>query len=133
MKVILRYLVLPLAVVTGAAILLVWAVKLFPVYAWSILGILLAGALISGVKHVRSERLAGWRFKHLGRDQVCYEELRNGRWERILLDGERQMAGDVHHIIYLDNAVFPDWAATRREEIIARVKTKCQPPDYAYE
>jgi hypothetical protein len=131
MRAILRYLVLPVAVVIAVGVLLVWSVKLFPVYALSVIALATAGALIRGWLHASDERDAGWRVRHHGRDQICYEELRNDRWDRIIFDGS-MLTGHCHHEIYLNACVIPDWAASRREEIIVRMQTKFSPPGYRY-
>ena len=77
----------------------------------------------------------GWRVGHRGRDEMYYEELREGRWERIPISGEMLM-GRAHHVIYFASPrewlAYPDWARHRRAEIIARVKSEFRPPDYEY-
>ncbi len=77
----------------------------------------------------------GWRVGHRGRDEMYYEELRDGRWERIRISGEMLM-GRAHHVIYFaspsDWLAYPDWARHRRDEIVARVKSAFRPPDYEY-
>jgi len=76
-----------------------------------------------------------WRVGHVGRHSMYYEELRNGRWERLELDGEMLM-GRAHHIIYFGNCEDwkrrPDWALGRRDEIIDRIKGAFRIPDYEY-
>lgn len=77
----------------------------------------------------------GWRVGHRGRDEMYYEELRDGRWERIPISGEMLM-GRAHHVIYFASPrewlAYPDWARHRRTEIVARVKSEFRPPDYEY-
>lgn len=77
----------------------------------------------------------GWRVGHRGRDEMYYEELREGRWERIPISGEMLM-GRAHHVIYFASPrewlAYPDWARHRRAEIVARVKSEFRPPDYEY-
>lgn len=77
----------------------------------------------------------GWRVGHRGRDEMDYEELRDGRWERIPISGEMLM-GRAHHVIYFASPrawlAYPDWARHRRDEIVARVKSEFRPPDYEY-
>jgi hypothetical protein len=76
-----------------------------------------------------------WRVGHTGRDQMFYEERRDGAWQRIVIDGEMLM-GVAHHVIYFRPAeswtTYPAWAADRREEIIARIKREFCAPDYEY-
>ena len=77
----------------------------------------------------------GWRVGHRGRDQMVYEEHREGRWQWVVLDGEMQM-GRAHHVIYFASAEtwlrYPEWARHRRDEIIARIKSQFREPDYEY-
>lgn len=76
-----------------------------------------------------------WRVGHRGRDQMYYEELVDGRWERIEVQGEMLM-GRAHHVIYFASPAawsqYPAWAQGRRDEIIARVKSEFREPDYEY-
>jgi hypothetical protein len=78
----------------------------------------------------------GWRVGHQGRDVMFYEELRDGTWMRIPIEGEMLM-GQAHHVIYFASPQrwlkYPEWAHHRREEIIARIKSEFRPPDYLYE
>jgi hypothetical protein len=77
----------------------------------------------------------GWRVGHQGRDQMYYEELRDGSWERIDIDGEMLM-GPAHHVIYFAAPerwrAYPAWARERRDEIIARITSEFREPDYEY-
>jgi len=78
----------------------------------------------------------GWRVGHQGRDRMYYEELRDGAWERIDIDGEMLM-GRAHHVIYFASSEawlrYPAWARGRREEIIARITSEFREPDYEYD
>jgi hypothetical protein len=78
----------------------------------------------------------GWRVGHIGRDGMYYDELRNGRWRRLRLDGEMLM-GRAHHVIYFRNCAewksYPEWAQGRRDEIVDRIKTAFRMPDYEYD
>ena len=66
---------------------------------------------------------------------MYYEELRDGRWERIDIDGEMLM-GRAHHVIYFATPErwlqYPAWAKNRRDEIIARITSEFREPDYEY-
>ena len=66
---------------------------------------------------------------------MYYEELRDGAWERIDVDGEMLM-GVAHHVIYFASPErwreYPPWASQRRDEIIARIKSEFREPDYEY-
>jgi hypothetical protein len=72
-----------------------------------------------------------WRVGHKGRDAMYYEEFTDGLWRRIEIDGEMLM-GRAHHIIYFVSTHFPGWAAGRRDQIVARIKSAFCPPDYEY-
>ena len=37
---------------------------------------------------MKTDERRGWRVGHEGRDQMYYEELHHGTWERIDVDGE---------------------------------------------
>ena len=83
---------------------------------------------------VENEEL-GWRVGHRGRDQMFYEEHHDGAWQRIEIDGE-MLTGPAHHVIYFADEetwrFYPEWARHRRDEIIARVKSRFREPDYEY-
>lgn len=76
-----------------------------------------------------------WRVGHSGRDQMYYEELRDGEWERLAIDGE-MLTGRAHHVIYFASPErwlrYPSWAHGRRDEIIARITSEFREPDYEY-
>ena len=72
-----------------------------------------------------------WRVGHIARDAMFYEELHEGEWRRVVIDGE-MLIGRAHHVIYFTSTKFPDWAIARRHEIIARIKSEFRPPDYEY-
>jgi hypothetical protein len=79
--------------------------------------------------------LQGWRVGHQGRDQMYYEELHDGVWRRIDIDGEMLM-GPARHVISFASPgrwqEFPEWARDRRAEIIGRITSEFRPPDYEY-
>ena len=78
---------------------------------------------------------ADWRVGHSGRDMMYYEEQHHGSWQRLDIDGE-MLTGRAHHVIYFPSAAtwqgHPEWARQRREEIIARIKSRFCEPDYEY-
>jgi hypothetical protein len=82
-----------------------------------------------------AEGRRGWRVGHQGRDRMFYEELRDGTWERIDVDGE-MLTGRAHHVIYFASPerwqAYPEWARGRRAEIIARITSEFREPDYEY-
>jgi hypothetical protein len=67
---------------------------------------------------------------------MYYEEQIDGTWQRIEVQGEMLM-GPAHHVIYFASPAawerYPEWARGRRDEIIARIKSKFHPPDYEYQ
>jgi hypothetical protein len=81
------------------------------------------------------DEVRGWRVGHQGRDEMFYEEWRNGNWERLHISGEMLM-GRAHHVIYFASTErwldYPEWARHRREEIIGRIKSMFRAPDYEY-
>lgn len=66
---------------------------------------------------------------------MYYEELRDGSWQRISIDGE-MLLGRAHHVIYFASPktwlLYPEWARHRRAEIIARIQSQFREPDYEY-
>lgn len=77
----------------------------------------------------------GWRVGHRGRDMMFYEELVDGVWQRLEIDGE-MLTGRAHHVIFFDGparwASKPAWARHRRDEILGRIKSEFRAPDYEY-
>jgi hypothetical protein len=84
---------------------------------------------------MKTEEQRGWRVGHRGRDQMYYEELHQGVWERIDIDGE-MLTGRAHHVIYFATPErwlgYPPWARDRRAEITARITSEFREPDYEY-
>ena len=66
---------------------------------------------------------------------MYYEEQYSGGWRRLEINGE-MLIGRAHHVIYVPSAEawqrYPEWARHRREEIISRIKSRFQPPEYEY-
>ena len=83
----------------------------------------------------QAEPTGSWRVGHTGRDMMFYEERHEGGWRRIDIDGE-MLTGRAHHVIYFADAetwqAYPVWARDRRDEIIARIKSRFTEPDYEY-
>ena len=136
MKVALQFIALPLLVLVaiGVGIKFAWAYS--PALVLVALGSLVLIGLICGFLLKRADLERGWRVGHQGRDGMFYEEMIDGRWERIPIDGE-MLCGDAHHVIYFPTQrewdAMPEWTRGRRSEIIARIKTIFTPPDYEYE
>jgi hypothetical protein len=94
----------------------------------------------AGTARAKSDRQAaeaarGWRVGHEGRDGLYYEERRDGRWQRLDIDGE-MLLGETHHAVYLASPGrwrhYPDWARDRRDEIVARIRSEFRVPEYDY-
>lgn len=66
---------------------------------------------------------------------MFYEEKHGGQWLRLDIDGE-MLTGAAHHVIYFRSAegwkACPGWARHRRDEIIARIKSRFHAPEYEY-
>ncbi|MCP5558996.1 MAG: hypothetical protein H7A55_14725 [Verrucomicrobiaceae bacterium] len=77
-----------------------------------------------------------WRAGHRGRDMMYYEEQIAGVWQRLDIDGE-MLIGRTHHVIYFASPEswqsYPEWARSRRDEIIDRIKSEFREPDYEYQ
>jgi hypothetical protein len=67
---------------------------------------------------------------------MYYEELHEGEWRRLDIDGE-MLVGPAHHVIYFGSRASwsqkPEWARGRRDEIIGRIKSASPIPDYEYQ
>ena len=67
---------------------------------------------------------------------MYYEEFIDGSWQRLDLDAE-MLCGRAHHLIYFASPEqwqrYPDWAQGRREEIIARIKSRLGHTNYEYD
>ena len=77
----------------------------------------------------------GWRTQRVGRDELVYEELVDGAWKSLPIDGE-MLTGASDFAIYFDSAErwaeYPSWARERRDEIISRIRQDCPAPRYEY-
>ena len=82
------------------------------------------------------DSIGDWRVRHVGRDGLLYEEFRDGAWVGFAVEGE-MLVGRPHHVIYFGSPQewrhYPEWAQGRRDEIIARIKSRLRPPDYQYD
>jgi len=113
-----------------------WVFKQFPLSASVGLFLLLICGLINSLLARRKDRRRGWRAGRIGRDEIYYEELRGGSWQKIIIHGEMLTTKKPKHRIYFTSAgewqKHPDWARDRRDEIFSRVKSTLQVPDYEY-
>lgn len=85
-----------------------------------------------------ADRRRGWRAGHRSRDSLFYEEIVEGRWQRIIIDGQMPFSScDVRHIVWFPSETewtkLPDWTMGRRDLILQRMKQELAPPDYKYE
>jgi hypothetical protein len=110
------------------------------IVGWVVVGVLALAALGSIFYHARlwwTLRTDGWTVEHSGRDRIVYREVVRGRLEDFVLDGEMLM-GTPHHVVYVPGAekwehTAPAWARGRREEIVARIRSRLREPGYEYE
>ena len=136
MKATLQFIVLPLLVLAAIGVSIKFAWDYSPTLVLTVLGALVLIGLIRGFLIRRADLERGWRVGHQGRDSMFYEEMIDGRWERIPIDGE-MLCGDAHHVIYFPSEsewnAMPDWTRGRRSEIVARIKTIFTQPGYEYQ
>jgi hypothetical protein len=136
---IFRLVIIPLFVFIGGAFLVVTVACLHPLYfsigAGTAFAILFPLYRIKRRATEKKESQRGWRVGHFGRDSMFYDELVDGSWQRLQIDGE-MLTGRAHHIIYFATEAewmnYPAWAQNRRDEIISRIKSEFREPDYEY-
>ena len=131
MKVIFRYITLPFLVFGLTCILFIAALWTFPSYTIGVFLVLILWVWLKAFWNRRRNKARGWRVGHKGRDQMYYDELREGKWKRINIDGE-MLVGKAHHVIYFSSIKFPEWAKSHSQEIITRIKSEFSPPGYEY-
>jgi hypothetical protein len=88
------------------------------------------------VRRYYSLRFRGFWVTREGRDAIEYQELHNGKVERLTIDGEMMVGAP--HVVYVPTAeewqrTMPGWAQGRREEIIENVKRKLGTKNYEYD
>ncbi len=71
-----------------------------------------------------------------GRDNIRYEERRDGSIRQLTISGEMMAVGP--HVIYIPSeekwrSDVPEWATTRREEILSRVQDVLGRKNYEYD
>ncbi len=79
----------------------------------------------------------GWYVEHNGRCGIFYYELYSLKIKKIFIDGEI-LIGIPSYVLYIPNDDdwlnnYPNWASSKKEEIIKRIKTKFKEPEYSYE
>ncbi|WP_395752589.1 hypothetical protein [Prosthecobacter sp.] len=86
--------------------------------------------------HPEPTEEGGWRASPVDRHHLCYEEYRDGQWQRLEIEGE-MLAGPPFFIIHFSSIEawkrHPAWAHHRRDEIIDRIKSRFPPPAHDYE
>jgi hypothetical protein len=80
-------------------------------------------------------RVRGFWIARKGRDAFEYQELRNGRVERLIIGGELMAIGQ--HVVYVPNeqeweTTMPLWSQGRRDEIIQNVQRGLGTKNYEY-
>lgn len=136
MQTILRYVAVPLLIfcAIGASLIYIW--DKFPLLILSTIGGLFSIALVCSYLSRHQDVKRGWRVGHRGRDEMYYEEMVKGHWERIWIDGE-MLCGKAHHVIYFPSreqwATLPEWTRGRQSEIVARIKQAFAPLGYEYQ
>jgi len=132
LKIFLKVIVIPFLIFGIACWLSIVLARQYPGYAAAAFAMLLMVLFLRARRKRKLELERGWRVGHEGRDDLYYAEFREGRWRQIYISGE-MLVGKPRHVIYWQSTSFPEWAQTRREEIIGRIKTAFPPPDYRYE
>ena len=134
--VVVRYIAFPLVAFVACGALLLSTGSAHPGYAAVVVAVLVVIVVFAAHRRNRRDLARGWRLRRGGRDQFCYQELIDGGWASITIDGE-MLGGRTRHVIYMPTTEawgrLPAWARDRRAEIIARIQTECPEPDYAYQ
>jgi len=78
----------------------------------------------------------GFSVAREGRDNIVYEERRNGKNRRLIIYGELMVRAP--HVVYVPTeeeweSKMPEWARDRRTEIIDNVKRGLGTKNYEYE
>ncbi len=132
MKAILRHIVLPLMSWFFLILIGIATAREYPArFSAFILCLIVIGLIRERLIRARNER-RGWRVGSSGRDTMFYDEKVDGEWKRITIYAE-MLVGKVDRLIYLSSIEFPEWAKSREDEIIARIKSEYPPPQYEYE
>jgi hypothetical protein len=81
-------------------------------------------------------RVRGFWVTREGRDAIEYQQLHNGRVERLTIGGEMMVGAP--HVVYVPTEeewrqTMPEWAQGRRDEIIANLRRKLGTKRYEYD
>ena len=132
---VVRYIALPLVAFVVCGALFLSTASAHPGFAAAVVALLVVIVVVAARRRNRRDLKRGWRFRPAGRDQFCYQELIDGQWTSITIDGSL-LSGRPRHVIYMPTieawGQLPAWARNRRAEIIARIKTQCPEPEYKY-
>lgn len=99
-----------------------------PLYITAAIVALLVFGFINSRRIRRRDEERGWRVGRQGRDQLLYDKLREGKWERIDVDGAI-LEGTPHHVIYLSSTVFPLWGKSARKRLSSASRASCEHQD----
>ena len=91
--------------------------------------------LAYGLRRQYSLASRGFWVAGKGRDNIEYQERRNGKIERLTVYGERMAIGP--HLVYVPDEESwqleaPAWARNRRDEIVGRIKLMLGTRKYEY-
>ncbi|HZP59765.1 MAG TPA: hypothetical protein VFB27_05525 [Opitutaceae bacterium] len=133
---IARYVLFPLAVLMGFAMLFGVSARRYPAYVAVTVGVIMLVGCLNAWRIRTKNAKRGWRCRRRGRDEFVYSELVDGKWMSIFIGGEMLM-GKPRHRIYLPTeeewSRMPGWAKDRRAEIVTRMKLEYPEPEYVYQ
>ena len=91
--------------------------------------------LVYGLRRQYSLAVRGFWVAGKGRDNIEYQEKRDGKIERLTIYGEMMASGP--HVVYVPDEQswqqdVPRWAQHRREEIVGRIKLILGSRKYEY-
>lgn len=91
---------------------------------------------VSQARRYYGLRFRGFWVQRKGRDAIEYQELHDGRIDRLTIDGEMMAIGP--HVVYIPSDAewqqkMPGWARGRRAEIVEKVKRGLDARNYEYD
>lgn len=96
-------------------------------------GVLLVLIFIRVVFSNPKELKRGWKIKNHGEGKLQYSELdQNKTWRTLMFEIDRYSSGVPRHTLIVDSnwETYPNWAKSRREEILNRIKSVLKEPEY---
>ena len=130
--VIMKYLIAPVLIVSIIVFFALWSFNHYFYTSMYVLSTIIVIISINAFRIHMNENIRGWRVGHVSRDSMYYEENFCGKWVRIIIDGEMQLCGNPHHIIYSNPDEFPKWALPKMKEISNRIRSAFKKPEYEY-